>query len=224
MRDKGFENENLLAVKNQKKKLKIIIILVLAVFVVFAVVFTVIANRPAKKTEGTDYTDAISGYNFFPVEDIDIFSDPDYTEDMHKISYSDETFAILGYTLTDDNINEFDDSVRFMYRYINYIIEGKVDDFNNCFSSAYYEKVYPKNFFTMQRLYDIKLIKVAERYEDGMKVFIFRLDYKILKNDGTFRKDIDSSSSRTKTIYLTNREGRLAIDGESIYHIKHNEK
>ena len=76
----------------------------------------------------------------------------------------------------------------------------------------------------MQRLYDINLYKVDERYEDGYAVYIFKLDYKILKNNGTFRKDISSSTSRTKTIYVTNREGKLAIDGEVIQHIEYNEK
>lgn len=223
MKNNEFEDENLLKIQKQKKKLKIIILSVFAVCIVFAVVFTIILSLPAKKVEGTDYSDALSDYEFFPVEITDIFYDPDYSDDMRNISYYDETFALLGYTLDDGNINEFDESVKFMYRYINYIIGGNVDDFNNCFSSAYYEKVYPKKFFTMQRLYDIKLVKAAERYEDGMKVYVFKLDYKILKNDGTFRKDIDSSSSRTKTIYLTDREGRLAIDGETIYHIKYDE-
>ena len=77
----------------------------------------------------------------------------------------------------------------------------------------------------MQRLYDIELSKLRDYYdENGMRVYVFKLDYKIMKNNGTFRRDIDSSTSRTKTIYVTDREGKLAIDGEVIQHIQHNDK
>ena len=218
------EQNETMDLKAQKRKLKIIILSVFGISLLIAVVYFIVLSLPPKKTESTDYTDALTDYTFYSVVDENIFEDEDYTEEMRKINFSDVSEGIKEYILNEENISDCEASVVFMYNYINYIISGDVEKYNSCFSQAYYEKVYPKSYFTMQRLYDINLYKVDERYEDGYAIYIFKLDYKILKNNGTFRKDISSSASRTKTIYVTNREGRLAIDGEVIQHIEYNEK
>ena len=195
---------------------------VIGLFLTIAILNFVVSVLPDKMVESTDFANALADYEFYPVLDENIFEDPDYTEDMRKIMYRD---GAQGYVLNESNLSQFDLSVNFMYDYINYIINGDSAGYNSCFSDAYNKKVYSKPDFTMQRLYDIELVKQKNYYDkDGNVVCVFKLDYKILKNDGTFRRDIDSSSSRTKTIYLSNREGRLAIDSEIILHVQHNEK
>lgn len=218
------KKDEALDVKTQKRKLKIIILSVFGAFLLLLCICIIIMNIPQSKTLGTDYTDALTDYKFYPVVYENIFKDPDYTEQMRQINYADVSEGIREYVITEDNINDFDASVLFMYNYIQYIINGEVGKYNACFSDAYYEKVYPKESFTMQRLYDINLYKVDVQNENGYAVYIFKLDYKILKNNGSFRRDISSDTSRTKTIYVTTREGGLAIDGEVILHIEHNEK
>lgn len=213
-----------LDLRSQKRRLKRIILIVFLTFFVLLGICILILNLPQPKTAGTDYTDALTDYSFYPVAYENIFEDPDYTEQMRRINYADVSEGIREYVITEDNINDFDASVAFMYNYIQYIINGQTEKFNACFSNAYYEKVYPKERFTMQRLYDINLYRVDVQNENGYAVYIFKLDYKILKNNGSFRRDISSETSRTKTIYVTTREGRLAIDGEVILHIEHNEK
>ena len=220
----NLENTADLKVKLQKRKLKRIILILFAVSAIFLALSIVLFNLPKERTESTDYTDALTNYEFYPVLQENIFVDPDYTEEMRTVNFEDLTAGIKSYILTDENVSSFDPSVQFMYNYINFIINGDEVRFNACFSNAYYEKIYPKGDFTMQRLYDIKLYRVQEYSQDGYPVSVFKLEYKILKNDGTFRRDISSTSSRTKTIYVTGREGRLAIDGEIIQHIQHNEK
>ncbi len=219
MQKKEIDNFEINDIELQKKKLRKRILIAAAAVLLVALACIVILVWPEKKTQSTDYTDALTDYKFFAVDNSNIFSDPEYTEEMRKIYYEylvgENSESVV---LDDESVKEFDASVNFMYDYIGYIMRGEVDNYNNCFSSAYYKKIFPKEFFTMQRLYDIKLINIGKRYENGMTVYIFKLDYKILKNDGTFRKDIDSSSSRRKTIYVTDRDGRLAIDGEEIQH------
>lgn len=213
------------AVSRQKKRLKLIIWCIIVISLIISVIYYAISNLPEKKTESTDFSDALTDYEFYPVLDENIFEDEDYTEEMRRIHFFDLTVNLSEYILNEETVGDFDMSVNFMYDYINYIINGNGKGYNSCFSKAYYEKVEQKPDFTMQRLYDIELSKLRDYYdENGMKVCVFKLDYKIMKNDGTFRRDIDSSTSRTKTIYVTDREGRLAIDGEVIQHIQHNDK
>lgn len=214
-------NAEEIRIKDQKKKLKKIILIVFAAALFAVLLCVLLLNLPKSRSESTDYTDALQNYEFYPVVWENIFDDPDYTEDMRRIFFEDVSEGIRGYVLDDENISSFEPSVKFMYNYINYIINGDVKGYNSSFSDAYYEKIYPKSSFTMQRLYDIKLYKVEEYSHEGYLVYVFKLQYRILKNDGTFRKDISSTTSRTKTIYLTAREGKLAIDGEIIQHIQH---
>ena len=45
--------------------------------------------------------------------------------------------------------------------------------------------------------------------------YIFSLNYKILKNNGTLRNDF-LNGSRTQYINITNRSGELKIDGVTV--------
>ena len=223
MQNRGLDDTA--EIYKQKKTLKMIIWCVIAASLIISAAYYVILTLPEKKTESTDFSDALTDYEFYPILDENIFEDEDYTKEMRKIRFFDLTVNLSEHVLNEESVSEFDASVKFMYDYINHIINGNTNGYNSCFSNAYYKKVYPKPDFTMQRLYDIELSKLRDYYdENGMRVYVFKLDYKIMKNNGTFRRDIDSSTSRTKTIYVTDREGKLAIDGEVIQHIQHNDK
>ena len=71
----------------------------------------------------------------------------------------------------------------------------------------------------MQKIYDVLIKKISEdTVSDGngsYTKYIFSLNYKILKNNGTLRNDF-LTGSRTQYIYITNREGELKIDGVTV--------
>jgi hypothetical protein len=99
------------------------------------------------------------------------------------------------------------------------MINGDVNKYNGCYSDLYYEKEDPKDNFTMQKIYDVVLKKLSEEsVSDGKETYmkyVFSLNYKILKNNGTLRDDF-LNGSRTQYIYITNREGELKIDGITV--------
>ena len=99
------------------------------------------------------------------------------------------------------------------------MINGDVKNYNLCYSDLYHEKTKPKENFTMQKIYDVTLKKMSEESisNDGTVYtrYIFSLNYKILKNNGTLRNDF-LNGSRTQYISLTDRTGELKIDGVTV--------
>jgi hypothetical protein len=73
------------------------------------------------------------------------------------------------------------------------------------FSSGYEGELPEK--FTMQMVYDISLRPHANA--DGEKSYI--VNYKILKNNGTFRRDIGSDEGREYLFTLVEEQGKLVI-------------
>ena len=60
----------------------------------------------------------------------------------------------------------------------------------------------------MQRLYDIKIEKISSEAPN----YIYMLEYKIHKNDGTFRRDIDSDAARPQYLVILEKNDVFLID------------
>ncbi len=146
-------------------------------------------------------------YFFTPDYNKNIFEDQRYMSLNRNIFYND-----FGYerVINNDNADNLPGSARFLYDYINCIIEGKSDEYASYFSQEYVknnESLVSKGLtipiystFTMQGLYDIKINTVSREDDtDGDGVFVerYEISYKIFENNGTFRRDILPSEPRT---------------------------
>lgn len=205
-----------------RKKLVIILIASILTLTLFYVAITVIPyiidkNKKDKKEEIT------IDYDFYPADySENIYEDEKY---LKLIEYGPIEYhhgGLITY-LNKDNASEEEEVVRFFVDYIYSIIEGNAEKYNSFFSEKYYESASQKNYFTMQKLYNIKLEQYSSETvgEDGKNYtkYIYTLSYNIYQNNGTFRADI-GEGSRTQYIVLTDSNGKLLID--AINYLRYN--
>ena len=200
--------------KKLKKRLVIVLLSVLSVIVILFGVSMAIDKYYDKKDEESNIP---IDYDFYPADyDEYIYNDVEYAEKIENgfIEYTDSSTGLtLG--IERDTAEEYGEEIAFMVDYLYSIIEGKVSEYNGFFSDAYYEANDKHAEFTMQKLYEVKIIKesvepIKEDRNDYTK-FVFVLEYKIFKNNGTFRNDIGDGSKK-QYITVTDRSGELRID------------
>jgi len=152
---------------------------------------------------------------------------------FHEINYDEDIFEDSVYMGLDRNIYIFDlntgvtesleehdytnygKDVKFMADFINYIILGNAEGYNDCFNEDYYSDIdnEPKESYTMQKLYNIKLTKITEEKIDNGEYteYVYYLEYMIFQNNGGFRMDIGSDASVAQYITLNDKYGDIKI-------------
>lgn len=170
-----------------------------------------------KKEPTSMYSDEIKSYLFYPIDyELDVSADPVYRELDRYVYYKNgpETFAI-----TDDNYAKHGPAVEFFGLYFKTVIKGNAKTYNTFFTDRYYKTNKAYDTFPPQMLYDILIEQLhMTENEDKTVTYGFNVSYKIHKNTGTFRNDIDSDSS--KVLYfelIEDRNGRVLIDKIDYY-------
>ena len=206
------------AKKTKKKKM---LIAILAVTVLGGVSWVLTENpqlfRKEEQEPTSMYSDEIKTFLFYPIDhDLDINADPVYRELDRYVYYKNgpETFAI-----TDDDYARHGPAVAFFGMYFKTVIRGSTKTYNTYFTENYYKTNKPYDDFPPQMLYDILIEQLSmTENEDKTVTYAFNVSYKIHKNTGTFRNDIDSDSS--KVLYyelIEDRDGRVLIDRIDYY-------
>ncbi len=207
--------------KAKKAKKKKMLIAILAVTVLGGVSWVLTENpqifRIEEKKPASMYSDEIKSYLFYPVDyDLDVNADPIYRGLNRYVYYKNgaETFAI-----TDDDYAKHGAVVEFFGLYFKTIIKGNATTYNTFFTDNYYKTNKAYDTFPPQMLYDILIEQLSmTENEDKTVTYQFNVSYKIHKNTGTFRNDIDSDSS--KVLYyelIEDRAGRVLIDRITYY-------
>ena len=146
-----------------------------------------------------------------------IYEDPEYLSliEYGFISYTDGSVTLL---IDKDSAKTYGDDIEFMVKYLYSIINGNANEYNSYFSDAYYKHNNKKDAFTMQKIYEVsltkELVEAVESKNGDYTKYTFVLSYRILNNNGTFRKDIGDGYKR-QYITVTDRSGELLIDGIS---------
>lgn len=193
--------------KIRKKRLVAALCIIAGILVLLLsayVVLSVIASREP------DY-----GYEFYePDWEYDIMEDVEYLERGWHVTYTNElgeSVAIL-----DDNYAKFGTGVDFLSYYFAAIQSGDHETYNLLFGDEYYKDHDPVEAFTPQRIYDINVRFLNEqKIDDESFVVNYQIEYKIMRNDGTFRRDIGSDMARTQFLTLTFTEDDIFISGIS---------
>lgn len=159
-----------------------------------------------------------------PTEAPELFEEPDYEYDILKdkeylalnrdIYYSDGTSTD---EITRADCATLGAGVSLLWDMIDCIIAGDAEGYNALFTQKYIAKNGEKEAFTMQQVYGanahtgilFELDSSETKDEDGQTVHyqLYRVTYRIHKNNGTFRRDIGQDEARTQLILLTDREG-----------------
>ena len=148
---------------------------------------------------GEDETKAPVRYRFWEADwSENIFENPEYLELDRTVYYSPYGVGV-GETVSVDEttVDGYGEVPALLYQLIWAIIRGDADAYNSFFTRSYLEENGPHDPFTMQMLYDIKIAFYQAGSADGTTATpIYRLEYKICRNNGTFRSDMGSDVAK----------------------------
>lgn len=186
---------------------------VLIVFVVIAVI-----SIAATALDPDRLTDRLFGKQemqeeiyFYPVdENENIWNNEYYLGLDRRVFYSDASTGAT-YSLQEEELATAEPYARFFHAYFDSVIQGDAKGYAVYFSDAYLRENELPEQFTMQMIYDI-LVRPYESADDEQQRSAYLVDYKIYRNNGTFRDDIESNASRTLIFYLVTEQGELCID------------
>ncbi len=152
-------------------------------------------------------------YYFYPVTGENIFETGEYFDSDMIITYSSDP---NGMGLITEVTEESDSKVRFLSLVIKSVIMGDNPTYRSFFSDAYLAaNTLPQ--FTQQMLYSICIYNEGTQVQqDGTVLYLYRLDYMIRKNNGTYRRDVGSDMIRPQYVLLSvNANNEIKI--ENIY-------
>lgn len=148
--------------------------------------------------------------NFIIADDseIDIENDKDYLALDRNLYFKN---GGLEFTVTADD-EDLDEGAAFFLEYFDAVLRGDEDRYNSMFSEAYFASYLPQAEFTKQMIYDMH-IELISREESGETLNLtYYVDYKIHRNNGTFRRDILHDASRKLCFILSGTKDNLKID------------
>lgn len=154
-----------------------------------------------------------NSYSFYePAPGEDILGDPEYKEKIRDITYYDGYGN--GVLISDgDFISRGGIGLQFLAYYFKAVREGDEQTLNKLFSEEYISENGSYKPFRPQRIYDIEVENKGEEKDEksGNITYVYTVSYKILKNDGTFRKDIGSDMSRKQYFTVLDNGADLYI-------------
>jgi len=172
-------------VMDNKKKLVFIIGVIIALSVVIFLFFKFVSSDELPQDD----------LEYFPADySENIFLNQEYMDKVRFLKFGSEGY---NYILTDDNFLEYDEKAIFFKLYFDSIIAGDVSKYITYFDDTFFNSQNPKpEKFTMQKIYDIEVLyqeTLQMEYKGkNIEVFDYLVRYKIMENNGTFRKGIPS--------------------------------
>ena len=178
-----------------------ILFILLGIAVLF-VVSLVLLNHFLKKKEEKPRKQNI--YFYSVDEEINVFENPDYLALNRSVLYCDDPSGWYGHTteITAEDRHTFDPTVVFAEDYLLVLIYGNHGALRSM-CTANYLKDHEIPEFTQQMIYDAKIVyQSTVSQEDGSKLVTYRLDYKIYRNNGTYRRDVGSDTVNAEYLVL----------------------
>ena len=141
-------------------------------------------------------------------EGFDIMEYEEYTQ-KHDITIFYKKDSIEQ-SVTDDIVNNYGDAFSVVYNVIVAIRNGDATTYNFYMG----KKALKKDSFTQQQIYDI-LVTFQPGYTDDEELSydkeVFKVEYKIHENNGTYRNNIESDASRPIYFIVDNSSGEMRV-------------
>ena len=192
--------------KKQKKNTKKILCILGGIFLAFlSALLLLTLLLPKEEQEEREI-------RFYPITDENIFENSQYVSKNRTVYYCDDSSGYEHTTpITEENRTEYDAEALFAEMYLNTVILGDEIALREMCSQSYLEKNSIPDF-TQQMLYDLNIHSYrTEHLDDGSKLVTYKLMYKIMQNNGTYRKDVGSDGARPEYLVL-----HVSKDGTSI--------
>lgn len=131
--------------------------------------------------------------------DENIFEDEEYLKKDRTVYYQEGAQGL--YLATRQDALNTGELATLFYDYFDAVIHGDHTMLNTFFTAEYFEKNGEKEPFTMQRLYRMEVELINTFYQDQgtpyeIAVYEFDVRYAIDRNNGTFRDDLASDTTR----------------------------
>ncbi|MBE6559422.1 MAG: hypothetical protein E7661_10520 [Ruminococcaceae bacterium] len=197
---------------SQKLKRRILIIAGgMVVFAVLAMILMPILDRAINRNAEEETTSRHNTVIYFdPDYEYDIMKDQEYLGLDRYIYYKDN---LTGETILieDKDIPGYGPGMVTLKAMLDAIIMGDHETYNSLFSTTYYETKegrVPEPPFTMQQVYDILITKmnikdIVDKNGKKYTQYEYTVEYKIHKNNGTFRTDLGHDDSRKQYFVLS---------------------
>ncbi|MBR6646080.1 MAG: hypothetical protein IKL09_01025 [Clostridia bacterium] len=154
-------------------------------------------------------------YIFYtPEYDADISKDEDYKKQVPYVYYTSNG---LTECITEENYSEYGPLVEFFGKYFDALKSGDTDTYISLHSDRFFKNNFKPYQIAPQRLYNINIELIATantsdpEYGEVEKAIV-KTTYMIMKNDGTFRSDIGSDSSRAQYLEVVYDNNGIFID------------
>lgn len=193
----------------------------IAVVLVIAVLGLVFLEFEEKITDTADTTAQVEyqgGYSeddmkfYHPDWETNIFEYEPWLEKNRHITYKEGGMSTV---IADDGYGEYGIEVEFMALYFKALMNGDADALCGFYSDGYLEANGRFDKFTMQKVYDIVLERIDVKDDAGNSTYIYKVSYKILENDGTFRDDVLSDGVRPQYYTIVDDGVELKITAVS---------
>ncbi len=153
---------------------------------------------------------------YVPDWESDILNDPEYLELKGFVTYAPNDSVTMGVE-EGGYYSAGGDELVFMMKYVDAIIRGDHVTLNSLFNENYFENNDKYEDFPEQRLFNIKIKKYHyadpayqnSSYDDAYYIITYKID----RNDGLFRDDIDEFAELAQLIELEIApDGTILID------------
>jgi len=170
-------------------------------------------TKPWTKEKEVSYE--VELWRLYPPDwDTDIFTIKEYTDKPDWIYY--KTMGAQSVGLVDKDYSSCSDGVLLLVDYIDALKHGNHKKVNSMHTAEWLEEHGSYEEFTMQKIYDVTVEHLREytvKESDGSYVtkYDYCLTYRIMKNDGTFRKDVYPDGIRPLYFEITEKNGVMKI-------------
>lgn len=193
-------------IKKRQKNLLKWIGLILGGAILLVVIAVIVLNQLLPKEEDTPKKEIY----FYPVSDENIFENPQYLAKDLQIYYCENSDG-TGRTAPISADEAVGAEVLFAKLYLEYLINGD-EQALRAICTEEYLKSNPISDFTQQMLYDMHIYyENTESQTDGSKRVTYRLEYKILRNNGTYRRDVGSDGAKPEWLVLNVAPNQMDI-------------
>lgn len=194
-----------------KKNKKIILIVLVATLLILGLMSIIIAllqmgdDGPEVETYGTVDPSLLHETK---EENFDILRYEEYLSLNRSITYKESNISV---SIDEESVKNYDVGLQLMYELVGYAIAGDYYEYN----SLIYPDDEKEEPFTQQQIYDVVLTRHSYTEKQGnggmYSEYVYKIEYKIHENNGTFRNDIVSDASRPQYFVINNSTGEVLV-------------
>ena len=141
-------------------------------------------------------------------EDFDIFEYDEYLKYDRTVYIFDRGMGTT-VSVKADKASQYGDAFVMICDILDAINRGDVDAYNSMV-----DEPLRRTSFTQQQIYGILITKESETaVKDGgyYTEYVYKVEYKIHENNGSFRRDIESDASRPQYFVINDSTGELLL-------------